>query len=379
VKFFEKIHIEKITNSICNPWGCLALLWKRQTGIYSPLYTIRNDQQTLLKIRSVLLGIILLLSLPVIAQTLTDPRCLDINGVPLEGPDSVFIKSLEKAGFQQVISEEDEPDAYYFHGDYYGISSQLVVNVDEESKLLTSALVTAGPYRTFKLFDHNWRYFLLKLQREFGNFAAKGDGSLHLMTNIGYIKISNTLHDDKSRTIKVFYLNMSPYYKDAINLGLRGKVQEVITENPVMESEMMHFSQQGRNTTPEFIDRQYSPTGYLISAAMIEPTGKKSLLTYKYDRHNRLVKRTLTNTAEGIHSINEYQWNDDDELKSQSQKVFDKSNTCVLSINMNNNYTAHDDEGNWTRNEAKLLYWEEGSKAQTIEVIQNRTISYWEE
>ncbi|MCR4581947.1 MAG: hypothetical protein K5764_00100 [Prevotella sp.] len=379
MKFLEKIHTKELYGIICNWWREKALPGCRYAHTYSHLYSNKYNQQRLFIFRSFLLGLMLLTSLSLVAQTHTDPRCLDINGVPLEGPDSIFIKSLEKAGFQHVISEEDEPDAYYFHGDYYGINSQLVINVDEESKLLTSALVTAGPYRTFKLFDHNWRYFLLKLQREFGNFTAKGDGSLHLMTDIGYIKISNTLHDDKSRTIKVFYLNTAPYYKDAINLGLHGKVQEVITENPVMESEMMHFSQQGRNTTPEFIDRQYSPTGYLISAAMIEPTGKKSLLTYKYDHHNRLVKRTLTNTAEGIHSINEYQWSDDDELKSQSQKVFDKSNTCVLSINMKNNYTAHDEEGNWTRNEAKLLYWEEGSKAQTIEVTQNRTISYWEE
>ena len=154
-----------------------------------------------------------------------DARCLDIMGVPLEGPDSVFIPALESVGFQRVISEDDEPGDYYFEGAYYGIKANLVVSIDEKTKLLSTALVTSGPYRTFALYDRNHRYFLLKLQRQYGNFDAKGDGSLHTMTNLGYIKISNTLHEDKSRTIKVFYMNTTPYYKDACNMGLKGAVQ----------------------------------------------------------------------------------------------------------------------------------------------------------
>ena len=259
-----------------------------------------------------------------------DSHCLDIMGVPLEGPDSVFVPALESVGFERVISEDDEPGDYYFRGDYYGIKANLVASVDEKTKLLSTVLVTSGPYRTFALYDRNNRYFLLKLQRQYGNFDAKGDGSLHTMTNLGYIKISNTLHDDKSRTIKVFYMNTTPYYKDAHNMALRGAVQEVITENPVAENGIEHFDPQGKNTGTDLIDRQYSPTGYLLSAAMQEPSGAKSLLTYEYDEEDRLVKRTLTNTTEGIRSINEYSYNSNDEIKQQTQKVFDKQRVHCL-------------------------------------------------
>ncbi len=209
-----------------------------------------------------------------------DSRCIDIMGVPLEGPDSVFVPAIESIGFERVVSEDDEPNTYYFRGDYYGIKANLVIESDEKTKLLSTALVTSGPYRTYALYDRNNRYFLLKLQRQYGNFEAKGDGSLHTMTNLGYIKISNTLHDDKSRTIKVFYLNTTPYYKDAINMGLKGSVQEVITENPVAENGIEHFDPQGKSTGTDLIDRVYSPTGYLLSAAMLEPTGAKSLIDF---------------------------------------------------------------------------------------------------
>ena len=310
---------------------------------------------------------------------LQDSRCLDIMGVPLEGPDSVFLPALESVGFERVIFEDDEPYTYYFHGNYFGIKADLVVEADEKTKLLSTALVTSGPYRTFALFDRNNRYFLLKLQRQYGNFDAKGDGSLHTMTNLGYIKISNTLHDDKSRTIKVFYLNTTPYYKDAINMGLKGSVQEVITENPVAENGIEHFDPQGRSTGSDIIDRHYSATGYLVSAAMLEPTGAKSQLSYEYDEQNRLVKRTLKNTKENIRSVNEYSYNSDDEIKQQTQKVFDKNNECIMSITMKNNYTAHDDEGNWTTNELKLMYWEKDRQPQNMTVTQTRTISYCEE
>ena len=310
---------------------------------------------------------------------LGDSRCMDIMGVPLEGPDSVFIPAFESIGFERVVSEDDEPGDYYFRGNYYGIRANLVVSVDEKTKLLSTALVTSGPYRTFALYDRNNRYFLLKLQRQYGNFEAKGDGSLHTMTDLGYIKISNTLHENKSRTIKVFYMNTTPYYKDACNMGLKGAVQEVITENPVAENAIEHFDPQGKNAGTDLIDRQYSATGYLTSAAMLEPSGEKSLITYEYDDEDRLVKRTLVNTAEGIRSVNEYSYNSDDEIKQQTQKVFNKNNECIVSITMKNNYTAHDDEGNWTTNELKLMYWEKNRQAQNMTVTQTRIISYWEE
>lgn len=308
-----------------------------------------------------------------------DARCLDIMGVPLEGPDTVFIPALTSAGFEQVTDDDDEPDTYYFHGDFYGIKSKLTVNVDEKSKLLSSVLITAGPYRTFALYDRNNRYLLLKLQRQYGNFDAKGDGSLHTMTNLGYIKLSNTLHADKSRTIKVFYLNTTPYYKDAQSMGLKGNVQEIITENPISEGAMEHYDQYGRNTTTDIIDREYNEIGYLVRGAMLEPSGQKSRLEYEYDEEGQLIKRTLINVAEKIKSVNEYTYNDEGEIRSQSQKVFDKTNECVLSINIKNEYTDHDENGNWIRNEVKLMYWEKGQQAQNMKITQTRTISYWEE
>jgi hypothetical protein len=254
-----------------------------------------------------------------------------------------------------------------------------VVSTDEKTGSLSTVLVTSGPYRTFALYDRNYRYFLLKLQRHFGNFDAKGDGSLHLMMDKGYVKISNILHEDKSRTINVFYLNTTPYYKDAMSQGLKGNVQEIITENPVFEAQMEHFDQNGKNSTTDIIDREYNATGYLVKAAMLEPSGKKSELKYEYDDEGNLRRRTLTNVAEQVKSVNEYTYNDDGEIKTQSQKVFDKTNECILSINMKNDYTDHDDEGNWTKNEVKLMYWEKGRQARNMNVVQTRTISYWED
>lgn len=308
-----------------------------------------------------------------------DERCIDLMGVPLEGPDSVFIPALKSIGMEQYSPEDSDPGDYYFRGDFYGIKTNFVVSTDEKSGLLSTVLVTSGPYRTFALYDRNYRYFLLKLQRHFGNFDAKGDGSLHLMMDKGYVKISNILHEDKSRTINVFYLNTTPYYKDAMSLGLKGNVQEIITENPVFEGQMEHFDQNGKNSITDIIDREYNATGYLVKAAMLEPSGQKSELKYEYDKEGNLRRRTLRNVSEQVRSVNEYTYNDDGEIKTQSQKVFDKNNECVLSINMKNNYTDHDDEGNWTRNEVKLMYWEKGRQARNMNVVQTRTISYWED
>ena len=308
-----------------------------------------------------------------------DERCIDMMGVPLEGPDSVFIPALKSIGLEQYAPEDPDPGDYYFRGNFYGIRSNFVVSTDEKTGLLSTVLVTSGPYRTFALYDRNYRYFLLKLQRHFGNFDAKGDGSLHLMMDKGYVKISNILHEDKSRTINVVYLNTTPDYVDAMSLGLNGRVLEFITENPVFEAQMEHFDQNGKNSTTDIIDREYNATGYLVKAAMLEPSGKKSELKYEYDDEGNLRRRTLTNVAEQVKSVNEYTYNDDGEIKTQSQKVFDKTNECILSINMKNDYTDHDDEGNWTKNEVKLMYWEKGRQAQNMNVVQTRTISYWEE
>lgn len=313
------------------------------------------------------------------AEVLPDAKCISIMDVPLEGPDSVFIPALTEAGFVQTFPEDPDADTYYFTGDFYGIKSTMMVSVDERTKLLSSALVTCGPYRTRELYDRNKKYLLGKLQREWGNFSAKGDGSLYLLNDWGYIQESQILHENGANSIRYFYLNSSPYYKDAANLGLKGLVQEVITENPIAENDILHFDETGKLDSDDLLDREYNAAGYLVKAAMREASGGKSTLTYEYDTDNCLVKRTLINPASGIRSVNEYRYNTSFEIIQQSQKAFNSKNECILSITMKNDLSGRDDTGNWTQNTMQLTYWEKGQRTQIIQVKQTRVISYWDE
>ena len=308
----------------------------------------------------------------------TDAKCISMMKVPLEGPDSVFVPALVEAGFVEQHPADAEPDTYYFTGDFYGIKSNLEVCVDEKTKLLTDATVTCGPYRTFELFDRNRKYLIGKLQREWGNFSAKGDGSLYMLNDNGYIQQSQLTDGQGSRTIRYFYLNSTPYYKDASNLGLKGQVQEVITQNPVMEEEILHFDTTGRLVAEDLVDRKYNKHGYLESASMLEQDGGKSLLTFEYDSDDCLVKRTLVNPTTGIRSVTDYRYNTDFEIIQQSYKTFNKDNECVISYTMKNDLSERDDEGNWTVNKAQFTYWEKDQRTQIIAVNQTRVISYWE-
>ena len=271
-----------------------------------------------------ILYVVLLMAVCAWSQTFTDVKCLSLMDVPLEGPDTVFIPAFESVGFTRITPAEQDPDTYYFAGDFYGIKSNM-----------------ANDY--------------------------------------GYIQQSQIMHENGSNSIRYYYLNSAPYYKDVANLGMKGLVQEVITENPVAENNIEHFDQQGKLEGNDLIDRVYNKAGYLVSAAMLEKTGEKSLLTYEYDHENNLKRRTLVNTASGIRSVNEYKYNGDNEISQQSQKVFNKENECVLSITMKNNYEEHDDNGNWTKNTLSLTYWEKDQRAQMATVHQTRTISYWDE
>ena len=313
------------------------------------------------------------------SQTLADPKSISMMGVPLEGPDSVFIPALDSMGLKQVHHAEPEPDTYYFEGDFYGIKSTLMITVNEKTKLLSDAVVTCGPYRTRDLYDRNQKYLLGRLQREWGNFKAKGDGSLYMLNSYGYIRQSTGLDEEGRHAIRYYYLNTAPYYKDVSNMGLKGMVQEVITENPVTENDMEHFSETGQIANDDLIDREYDSRGYLIRAAMREKTGGKSRLTYEYDSDGCLVKRTLVNSTSGIRSINEYRYNTSYEIIQQSMKAFDKDNECIVSINMKNDLQEHDDNDNWTVNKMQLTYWEKGQRTTIQTVEQRRTISYWDE
>ena len=321
----------------------------------------------------------LVISAGVWSQTLADPKSISMMDVPLEGPDSVFLPAFELAGLVQVHPVDPEPDTYYLEGDFYGIKSSVMVTVNEKTKLLSDAVVTCGPYRTRDLFDRNQKYLIGRLQREWGNFKAKGDGSLYMLNNYGYIRQSTGLDEQGLHSIRYYYLNTSPYYKDASNMGLKGLVQEVITENPVTENDIEHFSETGQLANDDLIDREYDSRGYLVRAAMREKTGGKSRLTYEYDSDGCLIKRTLVNATSGIRSINEYRYNTSYEIIQQSMKAFDKDNVCIVSISMKNDLQERDENDNWTVNKMQLTYWEKGQRTTIQTVEQRRTISYWDE
>lgn len=313
------------------------------------------------------------------SQIVSDPKCISMMGIPLEGPDSVFLPAFESAGFVQVQPEEPEPDTYYLEGEFYGIKSSVMISVNEKTKLLSDAVVTCGPYRTRDLYDRNQKYLIGRLQREWGNFKAKGDGSLYMLNSYGYIRQSTGLDEQGRHSIRYYYLNTSPYYKDVANMGMKGLVQEVITENPVTENDFEHFSETGKIANDDLIDREYDSRGYLIKAAMLEKTGGKSRLTYEYDSDGCLIKRTLVNATSGIRSVNEYRYNTSYEIIQQSMKAFNKENECIVSISMKNDLQEHDDNDNWTLNKMQLTYWEKGRRTTIQTVEQRRTISYWDE
>ena len=160
-------------------------------------------------------------------------------------------------------------------------------------------------------------------------------------------------------------------------MGLRGDIQEVVTENAVAEDQFMHFHGNGQIENLDLIDRVYDRYGYLLRARMKEKEGY-STIEYAYDDSYRLVKRTLTNEEAGISYVNSYTYNDQDEVLTQHQKVFDKKGDCIMTINMSNNYITRDDNGNWTSNSLSLTYWEKGSATQNTTVLQRRTLTYWE-
>ena len=328
--------------------------------------------------RIALLVVSFLMSLVACAQAIYDPKCITLMDAPLEGTDSAFVPALKSIGFEPVMGEAEE-GTYHFKGDFYGIKdARLDVTVSDKTKMLSEATVTCGPYRTRELYERNQKYLLGKLQRELGNFKAKGDGSLYVLTDYGYIRQSITLHENGSHSISYYYLNMSPYYKDASNMGLKGFVQEVITENPVAENPIEHFDEVGRLESAELTNRQYNQVGYLISAMLTEG-GEKKQIAYEYNDDGNLRRTIQTNTVSGLKLVTDYKWNDDGEMTQQSQKAFDKANECIMSVTMKYDIEERDDNDNWTKTNLHITNWLKGQRAQTIEVVQTRTISYWDE
>lgn len=319
---------------------------------------------------------LLMLTMVLHAQSAVDPRCLQFMGVSLEGPVDSLRQRLSDAGFEEWGTSDDGEDLYY-RGKFYGIRAKLLVNISLTTRFVQSAYITVGPYSTESMFEKNFQYFLYKLQKDYGEFT-KRDDAWYYMDDFGSVKMSEVHNDNGSRDIRVFYYPSSAFYKDALTMGLSGPVQEVVTENAVAEDQFLRFSQDGQVENPDLVDREYDCYGYLRHARMTEKEGY-SEVEYTYDSRYRLIRRMLINTAANIHYINEYTYNDRDEIMTQNQKVYDKTGECVMTINMRNSYLTRDDYGNWTTNSLSLSYWEKGSQSQQSTVLQKRVMEYWEE
>ena len=325
--------------------------------------------------KSIVIAILWAFAVVATAQQKGDPRSLQFMGIPLEGPIDSLVQYLEDAGFAGWGHSEDGED-YYFRGNFYGIRAKLMVSVRQQTRFVTSAYITVGPYSTKEMFEKNFQYFLYKMQQEYGTFTNK-DGAWYYMDDFGSVKMSAVDNDNGSRDIRVFYYPLSAFYKDGLIMGLHGPVQEIVTENAVAEEQFMRFGEDGKVENPDLVNREYDRHGYLRRARMTEKNGFSDV-EYEYDSQYRLVRRTLTNALAKIRYVNEYTYNDQGEIQSQNQKVFDQTGQCVMTINMRNNFLTRDDNGNWTSNSMSLTYWEEGAQSQQTMVLQKRVLEYWE-
>jgi len=325
--------------------------------------------------KKILIFLLLLTTLGVSAQQSADPRSIHLMGIPIEGPlDSLRV--LLKANEYTEWGHSDDGEDYYFRGNFYGFRGKLMISIATETQFVNSAYITIGPYSTEKMLKKNLQYFLYKMQQDYGTFNER-NGSWFYIDDFGSIKVSVNDHENGSQEIAILILPTAPYYKDALSKGLRNNVQEVVTENAVADDQFMHFNGHGQIDNPDLIERQYDRFGYLQHAKMKEKEGY-STIAYKYDESYRLIQRTLTNETAGITYVNDYTYNDQDEAVTQQQKVFDKNQECIMTINLRNNYLTRDDNGNWTSNSLTLTYWEKGNKTQQVTVLQRRTLTYWE-
>ena len=309
------------------------------------------------------------------AQPKTDPRCISFMGIPLEGPVDSLRPRLKEVGFAEWGDSDDGED-HYFRGLFYGIRAKLMVSQTALSDFVSSAYITVGPYSTKSMLERNTKYFLYKLQQDYGEMVER-DGAWYYMDDYGSVKFSIIDNDNGSRDIRVFFYPTAPFYKDALVAGLHGTPQEIVTDNPLAENPMERYFENGQIDNPDLINRRYDRYGYLISAEMREQEGHSNV-EYTYDDRYRLKRRTLTNATAGIRYTHDYTYNEQDEVLTQNQKVYDKKGECVMTLNIRNDYLTRDDNDNWTTNSLTITYWEKGSTTQQSTAIQKRTISYWD-
>lgn len=314
----------------------------------------------------------MLVALGVKAQN--DPHSLRLMGIPLEGAIDSVIPRL-KAAEWTPWGDADDGEDFFFRGKFYGIRAKLMVSVKPETKMVTSAYVTIGPYSTQQMLERNFQYFLHKMKQEHGELKQH-DNAWVGIGDEGSVKLSIVDNDNGSHDIRVLYLVEGAYYKDAVSRGFYGPVQEVVTENAVSEDQFMHFSQDGQLENADMQERQYDTYGYLQSARMVEKEGY-SLVRYEYDSQYQLKRSTQENPVAGVLYVHEYTYDANGEVQSENMKVWEKEE-CVLTITLRNNFLTRDDHGNWTTNSLSLSYWEKGAQSQQTTVLQKRTIAYYE-
>ena len=305
-----------------------------------------------------------------------NPKSLRMMGVVIEGHvDSVATRLRASAGLWTGWGNSDDGEDFFFRGKYYGIRAKLMLSVRPENKRVTSAYITVGPYSTKEMLERNLQYFLLKISQEHGELEQNEEGWVR-MDDEGSIKVSIADNDNGSREIRVLYFVDAAYYKDAVVMGLKGPVQEVVTENAVSEDQFMHFSQDGQLENPDYTNREYDNYGYLRKARVMEKEGY-SLVVYEYNNQYQLAKRTMENPEAGITYIHEYTYNEEGEVATEHQKVYQKEE-LIMNVTLRNSYLTRDQQGNWTTNSLTLTYWEKGIQSQVSTVLQKRTIDYWE-
>ena len=318
---------------------------------------------------------LVLLAVGLYAQPAADPRCVHFMGIALEGQADSLRQQLKALGYVEW-GESDDGEDLYFRGKYYGIRAKLMVSLQPLTDLVASAYVTIGPYSSKGLLARNLSYFKLKVEQDYGPLTER-NGAWYYIDDYGSIKLSVVESDDGSRDIRVFYSTTAPFYKDALSRGLRGSVQEIVTDNPLAEDPVERFLENGQTDNPDLVGRIYNRYGYLMRAEMQEQEGR-SVVEYEYDEDYRLKRRTLTNREAGIRYVNDYTYNADGDLLTEHQKVYDKTGSCVMTLNMRNDYLTRDEQGNWTSNSLSLTYWEKDATTQRSTALQKRSISYWD-
>ena len=325
--------------------------------------------------RMMIAAIGLMLTVMVTARPDKDPRCVRMMDVPMEGEIDTLRQVLKAAGFTEWGGSEDGEDVY-FRGQYYGIRAKLMVSLQPLTTLVQSAYVTIGPYSGKSLLERNLKYFKYKLEQDYGELTRRDD-AYYYMGDFGSVKLSVVDNGDGSRDIRVLYFQTIPFYKDAVCRGLHGNVQEIVTDNPLAEEPVERFLENGQIDDPELTSRHYDRYGYLLWAETQEKEGR-STVEYEYDDRYRLKRRTLTNVAAGVSYVNDYIYNDNDELVAENQKIYDSNGQCVMTLNMRNKFMERDTNGNWTVNSLSLTYWEKDSTSKQSTALQRRNISYWE-